>query len=165
MPQFDTTFFASQIFWTLISFAVLFVILSRWILPRIADALRHRTRLIEAQIKRAQHQRKLAERIKNRYEIKLATVDQETKAMFEESERRIVAHRHQLMAKWKQEMEHRKQAFREETEVVQQQAIREIRAQSADLIAAATEQMIHRKVGQEEAQQIVDEVIESLEKR
>ena len=164
MPQFDTTFFSSQIFWTIISFVVLYVVLGRWILPRIAAILQARTRLIEEEIAEAQRKHEEVEELKIDYADKLAAIDGEAKKMFDESEKRVIERREQLMAEWKEEMERKKRDFHEETEVARQMAIRDIRAQSADLITAATEQLIHQKVDESDVQKMLEESIEELEK-
>jgi len=163
MPQFETEFFSSQIFWTLISFAALFFVLSRWVLPRISGIIQERTELIESEIEEAHKQREEATEIKSEYANKLAEVDRETREMFDESERRIIERRRQLMAEWRDEMERTKRQFHEDAEVARQQAIRDIRAQSADLVAAATEQLIHQKVSGEEAKQALNEAIDEME--
>lgn len=79
MPQFDTTFFSSQIFWTIISFIILFVVLSRWVLPRIAAIIQERTRLIEEEIEEAHRKREEMENLKSEYVTKLSEIDQEVK--------------------------------------------------------------------------------------
>ncbi|MFQ5345244.1 MAG: hypothetical protein ACE5DZ_04705 [Mariprofundus sp.] len=164
MPQFDSTFFASEIFWTIISFVVLYVLLSRWVLPRIASTLQQRTQLIKDEIDRAHQTRQQAECLKKEYAARLAAIEQDAKKMFDASEKRILERRNQLMAEWKNEMERKKLAFLEDAEVTRQQAIRDIRSQSADLIAAAAGKLIHQKINKTEAQKILEEAIESLEK-
>jgi len=164
MPQFDTAFFSSQIFWTIASFLVLFVVLSRWILPRIVSILQQRTQFIEAEISAAQKKHEEADELKNEYTTKLSGIEKETQQLFDASERRIIERRRQLMDEWKEELEKKKRSFREDTEVMRQQAIRDVRAQSADLIVAATEQLIHQKVHGEGAQKILDEAIDDMEK-
>ena len=164
MPQFDTTFFSSQIFWTITSFIVLFVALDRYVLPHIAAILKKRTQLIENEIEEAHKKREEAETIKSEYAARLADIDQETKKMFAESEKRMSAQHNQMMDEWKTEMERRKRTFLEEAEVTRQQAIRDIRSQSAELVATATEQIIHQRVGEAEAQKALDESITELEK-
>lgn len=164
MPQFDTTFFSSQIFWTIISFVVLYVVLGRWILPRIAANLQQRTNLIKAEIEDARHQREEVEEIKLDYAEKLSHIDDEAKKLFDESEKRIVERRGQLMDEWKDEMERKKRDFHEEAEVARQQAIRDIRSQSADLIVDAAEKVIHQRIDNREAQRALEESIQELEK-
>ncbi len=164
MPQFDTSLFASQIFWSIVSFAVLFVVLSRWILPRIAAVLRQRARQIEDEIAQARQARQQAEALKLEYADRLAEVDRDAREMFDAAEKRILERRNQLMAEWREEMERKKRIFLDDTEVVRQRVIREIRADSAELIAAATEKLIRQKVDVAEAQQLIEETIKELER-
>ena len=53
MPQFDTSTFVSQIFWLVVSFAVVFVFVWRIVLPRIAATLENRQRKIGDDLARA----------------------------------------------------------------------------------------------------------------
>lgn len=164
MPQFDTTFFSSQVFWTMISFIILFVVLSRWVLPRIAAILQERTRLIEEEIEEAHRKREEMESLKNEYAAKLSEIDQEVKKMFDESKKRIIEKRNQVMGEWEEEMERKKRAFLEDAKVTRQKAIQDIRSQSADLIVAATEQVIHQRMSESEAQKALEDSIDQLEK-
>lgn len=163
MPQFDSTFFVAEVLWTIVSFAVLFGLLSRWVLPRIATILRQRTQLIKDEIAQAHKTRQQAESLKKEYAAKLAAIEKDAKQMFDASEKRVIERRKQLMAEWKNEMERKKLAFLEDAEVIRQQAIRDIRAQSADLIVEATGKLIHRKIDEYEAQKILEEAIEEFE--
>ncbi|MES0371205.1 MAG: F0F1 ATP synthase subunit B [Mariprofundaceae bacterium] len=165
MPQFDTTFFSSQIFWTIISFIILFVVLNRWILPRVAEIIQKRTRLIEEEIEETHRKREEVECLKHDYATKLSEIDQEVKKMFDESEKRIIEKRNQVMGEWKDEMERKKRDFLEDAEVTRRKAIKDIRSQSADLVVAAAEQVIHERIDKAEAQKALDESIDQLEKK
>lgn len=164
MPQFDTTFFSGEVFWTIISFALLFVVLTRWILPRIASILMQRTQLINDEISAARKQHQEADSLRIDYENKLAKIEHETKIMFDESEKRLIERRKILMDECKEEMERKKQALKEDTELMRQQAVRDVRLQTADLIVAATEQLIHQKISGDEAQKVLEETIDALAK-
>jgi len=62
MPQFaqvDT--FASQIFWLVVSFAILFILLSKVVIPRISSVLESRQQKISSDLKRAEEARAEAE--------------------------------------------------------------------------------------------------------
>jgi len=163
MPQFDSAFFSSQIFWTIVSFIILFVALDRYVLPRIANILKRRTQLIEEEIAETHRKRDQVEELRTEYAQKLLKIEQEAKKMFDESEKRIVEKRNQLMGEWKDEMERKKRQFLEDAEVTRQQAIRDIRKQSADLVVSATEQLIHHKMDKADAQEALDESIDELE--
>jgi F-type H+-transporting ATPase subunit b len=53
MPQFDPTFFPSQIFWLAVTFVALYLIISRFAIPRVGEILEQRARLIQDDLDRA----------------------------------------------------------------------------------------------------------------
>ena len=55
MPQFDPTFFPSQIFWLVVAFVALYLVVSRFAIPRVGDILEQRARLIQDDLDRAAH--------------------------------------------------------------------------------------------------------------
>ena len=57
MPQFDTQFFSSLIFWELISFGILLWVLSKFAFPPILEALETRERKIRDSIDQAEQSR------------------------------------------------------------------------------------------------------------
>lgn len=57
MPQFDPSSFASQLFWLVISFALLYLVVSRYAIPRIGQVLEQRQKMIDDDLDRA-HQLK-----------------------------------------------------------------------------------------------------------
>lgn len=54
MPQFDIASFPSQIFWLVVSFAVLYAIMATLVLPRIGSTVEARERKIQADLDAAQ---------------------------------------------------------------------------------------------------------------
>ena len=70
MPQLDTEFWISQIFWLAITFSILFVLLSKFILPKISANLETRKSLILENISTAEKRREESEsKIKEYNEI------------------------------------------------------------------------------------------------
>ena len=61
MPQLDTEFWVSQIFWLTITFSILFVLLSKFILPKISANLEMRKSLILENISEAEKKREESE--------------------------------------------------------------------------------------------------------
>lgn len=57
MPQFDPSSFASQLFWLVISFVLLYLVVSRYAIPRIGQVLEQRQKMIDDDLDRA-HQLK-----------------------------------------------------------------------------------------------------------
>lgn len=54
LPQFDPTWFASQIFWLVITFATMFVVFAGVILPRIAATMQARRDRLESDLQAAE---------------------------------------------------------------------------------------------------------------
>jgi len=165
MPQFDTSFFASQIFWTIISFVILFVVLGRWVLPIISTVIQERRRLIEEELSKTLKKHEEMAQLKNEYMRKLSEIDQEAAEIFKAAEKRFDEQRQRMTAEWKEGMKRKERAFAEEVEVARQQAMVEVRKQSAALVASATEHLLHQKIGRAEARKALEETIEELEKK
>lgn len=72
MPQFDPSSFASQIFWLVVCFAVVFVFAWRVALPRISATIENRHQRIDSDIARAEELASEAEEVLAAYEAELA---------------------------------------------------------------------------------------------
>ena len=46
MPQLNTEYFASQIFWLVISFIILYIVMAKYALPKIANVIETREDII-----------------------------------------------------------------------------------------------------------------------
>ena len=72
MPQFDTTTFASQIFWLVVTFAVVYVFISWVALPRISATLENRQRKIGDDLAKAGELADQTDEVMAAYEARLA---------------------------------------------------------------------------------------------
>ena len=84
MPQLEITTYPSQIFWLVVSFLILYLIMSRIIIPRISSVIKSRESEIKNNIHIAEQMYKDTEIINNEYE--------ETKKKIEEEARGIINH-------------------------------------------------------------------------
>jgi F-type H+-transporting ATPase subunit b len=53
MPQFDATFFASQVFWLVTCVVILYFLMTRKVLPRISEVLEERSNRIASDLEKA----------------------------------------------------------------------------------------------------------------
>lgn len=72
MPQFDPSTFPSQIFWLVICFGILFFVISRRVIPRIADIFHMRSSQIEGKHTEAETLKEGARKISEEVEELLA---------------------------------------------------------------------------------------------
>ena len=61
MPQLNPEFWVSQIFWLIITFGILYIVLSKFILPKISSNLELRKSQIQENIETAEKQREISE--------------------------------------------------------------------------------------------------------
>ena len=61
MPQLNTEYFASQIFWLVISFIILYVVMSKYALPKIANVIETREDIIARNVEDAENFKKESE--------------------------------------------------------------------------------------------------------
>lgn len=71
-PPFDPTYFATQIFWLLLSFALLYFLLSRIFLPRIGETIEERSSRIADDLDTASRMQADAEQAERNYEKALS---------------------------------------------------------------------------------------------
>ena len=72
MPQFDPTYFASQLFWLYASFILLFILLSVFAMPKIGGVLEERAKRIDGNLDKAHQLKVEAEAAIAAYEKALA---------------------------------------------------------------------------------------------
>jgi F-type H+-transporting ATPase subunit b len=146
MPQFDSTYFASQLFWLYASFIVLFILLSVFAMPKIGGVLEERQKRIDGNLDKAAQLKHEAEAAIAAYEKALADsraqahkiLQDNAKAIADAAEIRNKAIGEKLARQIK-EGEGRIQAAKDE-------ALGHIREISADLVRASVEKLTGQSV-------------------
>lgn len=85
MPQLDPTWYASQIFWLLVTFVTLYFVLARWALPKMMAVLTQRADTLAFDMGRARDYAADAERAKSEYERALGEARERSQHMFAEA--------------------------------------------------------------------------------
>ncbi|MDH4194200.1 MAG: ATP synthase F0 subunit B, partial [Nitrospirota bacterium] len=88
MPQFDSHFFSSLIFWELLSFGILFWVLYKFAFPPILQTLENRERKIKENLDQAEQNRAAAEQKLKEYEAKLQTAAKEVETIMSEAKQK-----------------------------------------------------------------------------
>ena len=77
MPQLNPEFWVSQIFWLIITFGILYIVLSKFILPKISSNLELRKSQIQENIETAEKQREISEVKLKEINLKKETLDKQ----------------------------------------------------------------------------------------
>ena len=90
MPQLNPEFWISQIFWLTLTFGILYVVLSKLILPKISANLELRKSQIQENIEAAEKQRKDSESKLKEYEEIIIKSKSEAKDIFKETREKTI---------------------------------------------------------------------------
>ena len=90
MPQLNPEFWISQIFWLITSFGILYLVLSKFILPKIRDNIEFRKSEILENIEAAEKQKIEAEKKLKNYEELIIKSRNEAKNYFNEARKKIL---------------------------------------------------------------------------
>jgi len=90
MPQLDPKYWVSQIVWLVLTFGILYIILSKLILPKISDNLETRKSQILENIESAEKQRKESENKIKEFEKIILDSKMEAKDYFNKSRQKVL---------------------------------------------------------------------------
>lgn len=159
MPQFDTHFFSSLIFWEILSFAILLWVLYKFAFPPILLNLETRERKIRESLDQAEHNRATAEQKLKDYEAKLQGVAKEAEGILAEAKQKA----QRLLEENEQRLRAESQRIQEETaqeiERERRKALQDIRNSTADLVVLVTEKVIGRSLTDADHQRFTQEAL------
>ena len=90
MPQLNPEFWISQIFWLILTFGILFIVLSKLILPKISESLEKRKSQILENISSAEKQRGESENKIKEYEKIILDAKNEAKNYFNSARQKVL---------------------------------------------------------------------------
>lgn len=162
MPQFDTHFFSSLIFWELLSFGILLWVLYKFALPPILETLETRERKIRESLDQAEQNRMTAERRLSEYEAKLQAAAKEVETIMAEAKQKA----QRLLEENEQRLRTESQRIKEETsqdiERERRKAIQDIQNQTADLAILVAEKVIGRSISDEDHHRLAQEALAAV---
>ena len=160
------------LFWMIVSFGIVFVILSKYGFPVIVKAIEQRKAYIDNSLETARQANERLAHIQAEGEKMLAEAKEKQNAVlkeaFAEKERIIEEARKKAVSEAHLQIEegqkpwpayHLQALFREEKE----KAIREVRSEIADLSIAIAEKVMKEKIGRDkEQQQMIDRLLDEV---
>ena len=164
MPQFESHFFSSLIFWEIVSFAILLFVLYKFAFPGILSVLEEREKKIKDSLDQAERHRSEAERKLKEYEAKLSMAAKEAEGvltaakeraqrLMEENEQRMTIEAERIKGDATREIDHERR-----------KAIQDIRAQTTDLVLMVAEKVVQRSLSEADHRKFADEALEALSK-
>ena len=161
MPLLNPEFWVSQIFWLILTFGFLFVILSKFILPKISNNLELRKSQILENIETAEKQKIESENKIKEYETLINNSKNEARNYFNEARKKII-----------QDIDKKREKIEEEINLEIQNAEKEIvelkKSSPEKINKIATEtsaQLIKQLIGEEINNSSISAIVEDLSKK
>ena len=162
MPQFESHFFSSLIFWEIVSFGILLFILYKYAFPGILSVLEEREKKIKDSLDQAERHRSEAESRLKEYEAKLSAAGKEAEAILaaakERAQRLLDENEQRLTA----DAERIKGDATREIEQERRKALQDIRTQTTELALMVAEKVVQRSLTEADQKKFADEALEAL---
>ena len=163
MPQFEQIeIFHSLIFWSLVSFALLFFLLKRFAFPPILEVLEERENKIRSEIDDAEKLRHEAEELKADLGRELKNAHEKANTIIQmagdESKKIQEKSIQETQAKVRQMQNDAEQ----EIQITRNKLLNEIRSYTAALTIASTEKVLKKSLNNEDKNRLIDESIEEV---
>lgn len=159
MPQFDSTFFPTQLLWLALTFVVLYVVMVRVALPRVADVLDARRRHIDDDLGAAEKLKSEAEAALAAYEKAMAAARNEAQAILRGASEEMAAKSAARQSEIAQSLAAKTKVAEARIDAARKEALAGIRDVAATAAAAATERLIGVKIDGAKATGAVDSVL------
>jgi F-type H+-transporting ATPase subunit b len=162
MPQFDTHFFSSLIFWEFISFGILFVVLWKYAFPPILQTLDERERKIKESLEQADRHRAEAEQKMQEYEAKLKSATKEADTMLAAAKDRAQRIMEENEQRLRAETQRSREDATREIEQERRRAIQDIRNQTTEMALLVAEKVVGRSLTDADHKRMADEALASV---
>ena len=162
MPQFETHFFSSLIFWEIISFAILLFLLSKFAFPRILSTLDERERKIRETIEAAERQRAEAERRMAEYEAKMKAAEKAAEALVEQAKQRAQHLLEENERRLTQEAERIRSSTAREIDQERRRALEDVRAYATELALRVAEKLVERSLTDADHKRMAEETLSAV---
>jgi|TARA_B110000259_G_scaffold58367_1_gene68944 F-type H+-transporting ATPase subunit b len=141
MPQLDPTYWASQAFWLILIFTLLYLALSKLFIPKIKDSIDERENKIKDDLDEAQKLKSLAEQKLVEYELILEDAKKEAQKIILESKNKLNSEIQNKKKKFEKELEREIENAEKEIESLKKESLRSISVISEEMASRIIEQI------------------------
>lgn len=158
LPQFDPTWFPSQIFWLFVMYAVLYIVFARKTLPVLSGIIDNRNNLIESEMDEAERLTTEATAVQEDYENNLSSARQKATETTMEVEQAIRAKASKAESAFREKAE--KEMAKLETKITKakQETMGELESIVADLTAEAVKRLANVSIKASEVEKVISDL-------
>lgn len=159
MPQLDPAVFPTQIFWLIVTFALLFLVLWRGALPKISSVLEARRDHIANDLGKAASIKEEAEKVLAEYEKALAEARNKATAALKQTAQKLGAESTERQQAFNQELLARTKEAEARIDAAKTEALGNLKVVAVEAAGAATVKLIGTGVNADDVRKMVDAVM------
>jgi F-type H+-transporting ATPase subunit b len=156
MPQFWPSDFAPQLVWLAISFVIMYLLMAKVALPRVAEALETRQDRIAHDLDQAEQLKQQADQVIADYEAALAAARAEAQETVAKANAEAQAEAERRSAEMAERLQSQASEAAKRIDAAKQQALAELKDVAVDLAQTVAERLIGNAAPQDRMQQAVD---------
>ncbi len=161
MPQLNPEFWISQIFWLTLTFGILYIVLSKLILPKISANLELRKSQIQDNIEAAEKQRKNSESKLKEYDDIIFKSKLEAKNIFKDSREKVIKDINNKKETLENQINEEIKKAEKEIEVVKKSAPEKINK----IAIEASSELVKKLIGAEINNSSISAIVDDLSKK
>ncbi len=165
LPQFDPTWFPSQLFWLAIAFGVMYLFFSRKTLPEISSVIDNRRNHIQSDLELADKLTKEAESVQEAYEGSLQSAREEASQVIVKTEESMKEKAAQSFESFRKKSESDIQATETRLEKAKTEALSDMTDIAAQVTSQAVEKITGQKTDEARAKSAIDALTSPKQKK
>ncbi|MFT5439443.1 MAG: F-type H+-transporting ATPase subunit b [Alphaproteobacteria bacterium] len=159
MPQLDPTYFPTQLFWLVICFVILYLVMWKIALPRIADVLRERQERVDDDLEKAESLKADAQQVLETYQKTMADGRNEAQSILRTAKEKISADGAARLTELSERLATETANAEARIAEAQQEALANIRGVAVETAQAAATRLIGREVSSADADSAVGTIL------
>tara|TARA_Y100001936_G_C15955701_1_gene602740 strand:- start:460 stop:1050 length:591 start_codon:yes stop_codon:yes gene_type:complete len=161
MPQLNPEFWISQIVWLVITFGILFIVLSKFILPKISDNLETRKSQILENIENAEKQREESEKKLKEFDKIIVESKNKAKNLFNDARQKVLDDVNKKKAALEKNIDDEVNAAEQEIDQLKKSSHEKI----TKIAIETSSDLVKQLIGEEVNNSSISAIVEDLSKK
>jgi F-type H+-transporting ATPase subunit b len=149
--------------WTIVVFTISFLVLRKWVFPRIGEALDARAKKINGEIDAAEYTRAEADKILVEYRERLKEARNQAEEIMQRARQAAESHEHESKDRGQEIIAEAAQRAERDIDVARTRALDDLRREVADLTVLATEKVTRKVLTGEDQRRLVEEALSEID--
>jgi F-type H+-transporting ATPase subunit b len=158
LPQFDATWFPSQLFWLAVTFFLMYRFFARTALPRIADTMAARAGQIQGDITSAEQIAEQAKNIRTSYEREMMRAKDKAGEAIREVDAKIKLKSADMLYSYRTKLTMETTRAMDDLNREKVRLVSDMHALAADMTARAASQILDQSVDVDQAARVIEQI-------